>query len=380
MFSMEQINLRDYCEIYCITSPSGKKYVGKALIKRKDGRNRGTSGRWTSHVWEANRYKHKGCWLLNNAIRKYGADKFKVEAILSCHINDVSDYEIMFIEKYNTLKPNGYNIALGNASIDFIASKSERNKGLPELPMYINHYYSDEIVGYRVIHPELKSKAFLSSLYTMEQKLEMAIKYIETGECHEGFLPRPRIHEEDNTLPKYVKRRRSGYVVETLDIYKTFTNSIYTMEENLTMALEFLETGTFTPPREWHSRKREDSVDLPKYIIRCKTGYRVQYYLGKKKKICKSFYSTKMTDDENFERAKEFLKQIEDGDVVYEEPIVVEKETDDELPQYVYERPNGYYIKHYPTGIQKSFCNKQYTKQENFEKTMECLNEINSLI
>jgi len=49
-----------------------------------------------------------------NAIRKYGKDKFIIDEIDSAStIEELSNKEQFYIEKYNTLYPNGYNILKG---------------------------------------------------------------------------------------------------------------------------------------------------------------------------------------------------------------------------------------------------------------------------
>jgi hypothetical protein len=57
-----------------------------------------------------------------------------------------------------------------------IRKRSEDN----ELPKYIRHYTDNSgKEGYRISsHPTLKSKSFLSKSITMEEKLKLALNYI----------------------------------------------------------------------------------------------------------------------------------------------------------------------------------------------------------
>jgi predicted GIY-YIG superfamily endonuclease len=55
--------------IYCITSPSGKKYIGQTI--------RSCEKRFDEHCKFP-----KSCILLENAIRKYGKDQMKFEILL----------------------------------------------------------------------------------------------------------------------------------------------------------------------------------------------------------------------------------------------------------------------------------------------------------
>jgi hypothetical protein len=82
-------------EIYCITSPSGKKYVGQCMKHLSNGRKHGYSGRWKEHIRDAN-YKNN-CRLLNASIRKYKPENFTLEmkipqAILIKYIHSKSPH------------------------------------------------------------------------------------------------------------------------------------------------------------------------------------------------------------------------------------------------------------------------------------------------
>ncbi len=375
---IEMIKLQQYGEIYCLTSPSGKKYVGQCCIVDSNYRKYGTQRRWRGHVIEAKNYVHKGCWLLNKAIKKYDEINFKVEIILSCRTEKLGYYEKYFIKKYNTLRPNGYNIAFGGSQTNFLKNKVFEKKKSDDVPEYIFYFDSSNSKGYRVEHPNLPTKAFLSTVFTMNEKLEMAKKYIETGKCHEGRLPVPRKNSEENSLPKYVKSKCGGYVVEAPGKeYKSFTNKNYTVEENLAMAIEYVGTGEFTPPREWHVRNNEEDANLPKYICRYRNGFEVQLYLGNRKKIRKCFLSKNMTDEEKLGLAKIYLDDLINGTHNYKEPEKNYFKKSD-LPKYIGESKNdkGYKITYHPTKTSKSFSNPKFTKEENLAKAIEFLDQL----
>jgi len=190
----------EFGDIYCLTSPSGKKYIGQAVKKLKNGKKWGYINRWKDHIRDS---KYKNCCrLLNNAINKYGYESFNVELIKECAIDELNMYEKQYILEYNTLSPNGYNLTTGGISFIQTAetqmlkriSMIGKNKGkvYPKrsrkrieennLPKYIRRYIdSSEKEGYRVSsHPSLKSKSFLSKSLTMEEKLQLAISYLNT--------------------------------------------------------------------------------------------------------------------------------------------------------------------------------------------------------
>ena len=50
--------------------------------------------------------------MIDKAIQKYGAHNFWYE-ILESQIEDYNEKEVYWIKKYNSVKPNGYNIQTG---------------------------------------------------------------------------------------------------------------------------------------------------------------------------------------------------------------------------------------------------------------------------
>ena len=108
-----------YGEIYVITClENNKKYIGQAIshkLNHDKYRLHGSLGRFKNHLCEAlqNTRKDGGSAYLNQAIRKYGKDKFKVEVILQCEYKDIDFFEKHYIKEYNSLSPNGYNLTNG---------------------------------------------------------------------------------------------------------------------------------------------------------------------------------------------------------------------------------------------------------------------------
>jgi group I intron endonuclease len=106
-----------YCEIYKIINlTSGKIYVGQAvshILNHKRYRPYGHEGRFKCHISEAFSTKKNQSHYLNNAIRKYGVDDFIVELIEYCELKDADDREIYYINHFNSLFPNGYNLKNG---------------------------------------------------------------------------------------------------------------------------------------------------------------------------------------------------------------------------------------------------------------------------
>jgi group I intron endonuclease len=186
-------------EIYCLTSPSGKKYIGQCVKHLSSGKKWGYINRWKEHIRDSKTKNY--CRLLNNAITKYGHDNFIVELIAECDISELNNMESYYISLYNTLTPNGYNLTTGGSTTCRHSEESNnlkrksmigKNKGKVyekrprkreediNLPKYLR-YYIDKSgkEGYRVSnHPELSDRSFLSKQLSLSDKLQLAINYI----------------------------------------------------------------------------------------------------------------------------------------------------------------------------------------------------------
>jgi len=97
---------------------NGKQYVGSHFGEEDDS------------------YLGSGKPLFKNAVKKYGKENFKKEVIEKCKPEDNLLLETKYIEKINTLQPNGYNISLtggtrngGRHSEETKRKISKANKG-----------------------------------------------------------------------------------------------------------------------------------------------------------------------------------------------------------------------------------------------------------
>jgi hypothetical protein len=112
-------------QIYIITSKtSGKSYIGQTRSHRIHYyryKPKGYLERWKDHIYEALKQNNAGseCVALNNAIRLYGVDDFEIELLDTCDLDDdnlqLNELEKRYIEEYNTLTPNGYNLTIGGS-------------------------------------------------------------------------------------------------------------------------------------------------------------------------------------------------------------------------------------------------------------------------
>lgn len=124
--------------VYKITNAiNGKIYVGQTrqpLYKR-----------WWRHC------NNGKCPAITSAIKKYGVENFTIEVIdTATSLEELNEKERQWIEKLNTLAPNGYNLRTGGDSYEVteIARKhlSESHKGKQygeKNPFYGRHHSTE---------------------------------------------------------------------------------------------------------------------------------------------------------------------------------------------------------------------------------------------
>jgi len=97
-------------QIYCIKNTINEFiYIGQTIKYRKSTKF-GYEKRFKEHIAYSTTKKAS---LLGKAILEIGKDNFYVELLEECEINITDDRERYWIDTYNTLYPNGYNILYG---------------------------------------------------------------------------------------------------------------------------------------------------------------------------------------------------------------------------------------------------------------------------
>lgn len=89
--------------IYIIRNTiNNKVYIGQTRTSVKQ--------RWKEHL----RHAQYGKQIINRAMKKYGVDKFYIEMLETCDLEDLDYKEMYYIELYNsTDKSKGYNASIG---------------------------------------------------------------------------------------------------------------------------------------------------------------------------------------------------------------------------------------------------------------------------
>jgi hypothetical protein len=210
-------------EVYKLTSPHGKIYMGQAAcyLNSKNGKyvKYGTHGRWIGHKSDARRIDGGNCTDLNKEIRLHDFENFDVVIIGMAQIGKkLNDMETSYIaELKKTIDPdmilnihNGGNcgpLALSTRtkmSINRLAKPcfqqphSEQSKQLIRealidivvryghtggiLPKYVKYTNRIDRVGYELVsHPTIKNKSFTSVKKTLDERYDECIAYMGTA-------------------------------------------------------------------------------------------------------------------------------------------------------------------------------------------------------
>lgn len=93
--------------IYIIKNKKNSKvYIGQTT--------KTVENRWKEHIYHASHNKRNQ--LLYSAMRKYGIDNFYIEVLeIVKETQSLDEREIFYINNYNSLSPNGYNMTNGGS-------------------------------------------------------------------------------------------------------------------------------------------------------------------------------------------------------------------------------------------------------------------------
>lgn len=241
--------------IYKITNTVNNKcYIGQTKDFDSQSKKWGLEKRWKKHIYNAKTDRNK-CVCFENAIRKYGHEKFKPEILIKCDTEDVNEFEILYIRVYeSTEKKYGYNITKGGEGINGVeyteSYRTNMSKGHGSVTGVANIKpikcrKTFELIGYKVcrmIDNKVYSKDFSQSDKTIEEKFKLANQWLE--ELKQGSH-REKTYDRENKLPKnisYEKNKKKeivGYRVRIgKKLYGTFSSSSLTMNKKLQLAIQ----------------------------------------------------------------------------------------------------------------------------------------------
>lgn len=155
--------------IYKITNNiNGKIYVGQTVRSLKE--------RISEHK------RHKNCTMYK-AFEKYGFENFSIEILFETNdIEELNNKEIFYIEQFNCLMPNGYNLCKGGDN-----TMGYKHKEESKLKMSQNRkrYFKDENPFYNKKHTEetkrkMKAKFEDKEFYQKRCEHLNNVRYIKT--------------------------------------------------------------------------------------------------------------------------------------------------------------------------------------------------------
>jgi group I intron endonuclease len=213
--------------IYCLTSPSGKQYIGQT--------KRPIEKRLKEHCSNCS-----GSIILKAAIDKYGLNTFNVEILLQVNNTLLNDYESKFIEVYNTMEPNGYNVRSGGSQQSTHSIESRQRMRESKLGNK-NHNFGKE-----------RSKETKQKISEARSGKKHHFYGKSLSESHK--LKLSNSHKKESTMPiymVYVKPRPKQYQCEGYAIVnhpnlknKYFTSKTLNLDEKYKLALEYLQSYT----------------------------------------------------------------------------------------------------------------------------------------
>ncbi len=217
--------------IYKITNIKNNKiYIGQVVSHRLNkGKYRpfGYIGRFNDHISEAlNNTKKKQCTYLNNAIRKYGKESFKVELLLECPKNSLDDSEIKYIKDCNSIFPNGYNLTLGGKTTEYVKIKNNEELNKPKKRGHeFGYKHSEETknkIKMRLADKKIKLKMQENTRKNMKEyydnkKIETLSK-LDLDKDFKKYI-RPVYNKDTKELHNYIIRikRDQKYKLESTD-------------------------------------------------------------------------------------------------------------------------------------------------------------------
>lgn len=216
--------------IYCYTNLiNNKKYIGQTNnLKRRIKQHKDDS--FTNYS-EA-RYNQ----LIHRAIRKYGLDNFEISVLEdNIPIELIDEKEKYYINKYNTIAPNGYNLTEGGMAnktapvsskyedvFMIIVEELKGTKSLKEIAEQFNmsySYLSDINNGTRLFHENIVYPIRKSSNSPNKEDYQIIIDMIENTN-----LSCAKIAKQLNLSAATVRKVNNGQIKKMVNLFpeKTF--------------------------------------------------------------------------------------------------------------------------------------------------------------
>lgn len=244
--------------IYCLTFPNNKKYIGQT--------KQGLKTRLKQHI------KQNYCTAVHNAIKKY--NEYRCDILLEIDNNQLDYHEEKLICEYNTLVPNGYNIRKGGKTSGFC---EETKKNMSESHKGKKHSNDTK---------KLISISLSGRTLSDETKIKISTTKKNT------VLP-----EESKKRMNRIGMKHNEETKIKLSEYNKGKNVSFDTREKLSKSLR--QNGQDLPLYLHRKEKKPNSYHGSGYIVRV-PGFK-----------SKSFISKKMTDEEKYNLALNYLNTLQ---------------------------------------------------------------------
>lgn len=397
--------------IYKITCiPTNKLYIGQTMHTSKH--------RWGQHKYNArNSHISTQCMLLDNAIRKYGEENFLIEDIKSCVKDDLDDWEIHYIKKYDSFRNGLNNDDGGGASNLGKINYYDHNSNI--LPRYVNYYINE---GYSITHHpnQIEPIYFMSTEFSIDECLKLileelynlnkeTISFYELDDITNNFNNcNLESSSKEFILSEYIRKYKDkegneGYTIiyhpKIIPDTLVFAFPFWTDKENLDNALKTLKNINNNSYCKkivenltiYDKKSKDHNGDILSEFIRpfkgkddkgnIRKGYRVLNHPGLQYDETRTFQTTSLTMDEKLQRAKDVLKSLNNKTYVKK---VVTKITKFTLPDYVLHYKGsgdreGYTITGHPNQTSSvSFTDMKLSMEKKYELTLNVLEQLNN--
>lgn len=205
--------------IYLIENKiNNKKYVGQTI-------QYDINKRWNKHR-QVNKRFIGTC--LFNAYKKYGIENFNFKIICICFDSDIDKFEEEYINRYDTLYPNGYNMIEGGKSRKFtpILKKiiSDKLKG-ENHPMFGKHLKEETKQKLREKNSGINGANYGKKL-SQEKRDHLSKLAVERHKTH-------NYDQNERTKQKIRNSLKNYYSDETIVNKKNIKVQQYDLNENL---------------------------------------------------------------------------------------------------------------------------------------------------
>lgn len=191
--------------IYKITNTvTGKCYIGETIEKDPNKR-------YNAHMKLIR--KGKGCPALRDAVLKHGEENFKFEVLITCPDEDRFSLEKEYIQKYNSIVPNGYNILEGGQCGGGFKGKTHTQESRDKISKMVKKHFEDpaELLAHSqrlkklYENPENRTKASIA--LKASEKFKQAVAEGRVGGSAHTSLPHEEVKKKiSEGLKKYFEK------------------------------------------------------------------------------------------------------------------------------------------------------------------------------